>query len=204
MTTQAILTADINLWLARSDLSSRAASFIRIAEAAINRTVRVKAMETSTDLTITDTETPLPADFVELIALANRGEMPFQYRTSLELRSRREIDDLDRTQVFTIENNSLVFPRAHDPAIELELVYLARFAPVVEPEDTNWLLTNNYDIYLYLTLSAASDAKQDAARSSKFMDMARAAIKELHRADSRRSLADFAENRSVSAPTDFP
>ena len=205
MTTRGVLAADIDLWLARSDLSDRASSFIRIAEATINRMVRVQAMETTVAFPVTEEETDLPADFVELVALVNPGEEPYQYRSPLQLRSRRRVSDLDYLRAFTIEGDRLVFPRAPDNQLDLELAYLARFPALTEDEDsTNWLLINNYDIYLYLALAAAAEAKQDAARSDRFREKALSSIEALHRADSRGDLADFSENRSVSAPTDFP
>src|SRR5262245_15894630 len=64
ITTYAQLQTAIASWLARSDLTATIADFITLFEAAANRRLRVRQMETSTNLTPSSGAATLPTDYL--------------------------------------------------------------------------------------------------------------------------------------------
>jgi len=201
VTTRATLAADIDGWLARSDLSERASSFIRIAEAVIARKVRVRRQVKTVTLSVDSGTATLPEDYIETVALADvSNERRLEYLTPTELHARKYTSDTSGYH-FTIESETLIV--AGDATLDVRLVYYSRFSALLEASDTNWLLENAYDIYLWLVLSAASDYVSDGEMSASFMQKAMLAIDELRRSEVRSGLSDLVANRSVSAPRRF-
>jgi hypothetical protein len=149
MTTHAILKADIQDWLLESDLSTVIPSFVRLAETSIRRDVRVRAMETSATLTIVDGVAPLPANFIQArrLILDNGLSWALDYVPPDVLYSAKMNNESGSAIAYTIEGCNVVFrPKASESA---KMLYLAAFAPLSGEQDTNWLLTNAYDVYLY-------------------------------------------------------
>jgi hypothetical protein len=88
---------------------------------------------------------------------------------------------------YTIEGSSITLapaPTVGAP-ITLDIVYLAKFSDLVNPSDTNWLLANAYDIYLWGVLNAAVVFIEDTELQIKYTGLFEAAVEELRTSERR-------------------
>lgn len=144
-------------FLDRSDLTSVIPTFILLAEAKIRRVLR-GAVATAT-VTVSDYETPLPADFQEAVSLYHAGST---YRHEIALLSpnalserRGQMASTGIPQYGAIVNRKLRVVPAPQEAFDLTLDYYADLEPLSDTQTTNWLLTDHPDVYLTGTLAEA-------------------------------------------------
>lgn len=167
-------------WLLRDDLTSVIPSFISLAEADMNRTLRHWRMEASVFATLSEQFSPLPADFLEVarvtgpnserIELVSRGDMQ-------DMRSRSRNTHGTPTG-YALTNGKLeLFPTpAADMKITLE--YVARPPALSDSNASNWVLTYHPDIYLYGTLMQSAPYLKDDERVSIWGGMYQKALQE--------------------------
>jgi hypothetical protein len=184
MTTYAQLKSDVETLLPHSDYTDALlASFVRICEAEIRRRVRVKAMETTdTAFACTSESTALPARFISMrsVSLNVADARELDYLPPARLRSAAVYDSTGNPVAYTIEGDNLVLAPAPS-SVTLTLVYYAMFASLSDPADTNWLLTNAYDVYLYGSLRAAAEWAMDPEREMAYAAKFAKAIDECNR-----------------------
>ena len=65
MTTYAILAADVQAWSARTDIAAKIPTMCALFEARVNRSVRVRQMESAFAGTIASNVIALPADWLQ-------------------------------------------------------------------------------------------------------------------------------------------
>lgn len=157
ITTYAELQTAAANWLSRADLTSRIPEFITLAEARINRKLRVRQQETASDVTITGgTRTAaLPSDFREVrrLYLDTSPVHILDYISPQDYWKRYVSTDTGRPSVFTIEGANLVFGPIPDTGYTGKLTYFAAFPALSStPHGT---FTANPDLYLYGTLLQA-------------------------------------------------
>ena len=171
MTTKAQLASDLQLWLTRDavGVDPLLSSVLRVAEARINRDTRGREQDVTIELEVTGRHTDLPDDLLRIRSLTNdadRDSGALEYYPPEALRKSNVWDNrglLGRTaQGYSIEGDQLVIapePSADSPAT-LTLVYQGRWPSLIENE-TNQLLRNSYDIYLYACLAAGATQLED-------------------------------------------
>jgi len=208
MTTRAELIADVDRWTARSDLSNDQdmGTFLRLAEAKINRRIRVRAQETSTDLVCNSRTTALPTDYLHFrsVSLDSSLDRTMEYLPPERIREAPIWNNqggglTDNTAAaFTIEGTNLILAPAPSVAspVTLNIVYFAKFPALVNSSDTNWLLTNAYDVYLWALLFEAFTFLQDVEMASAFSSRFEAAVSELERSEKRARVSGSALMRT--------
>jgi hypothetical protein len=146
-TTYAGLVTEIGSFYHRSDLATIAPTFIALAEAKLNRELRVEDMVSAYAGSISAAEIVLPTDFLEAISLSV-GDDPFDFKP--------------RTQFFTLEGNyftrqgnSLLLAKDITSATDVDLVYYAAIPALSGANTSNWLLAAAPDLYLYSALLEA-------------------------------------------------
>ena len=182
MTTYATLIADTLAWLVRPDLGDTlAASFIRLAEAEIRRTLRVRAMEEQELLTLTGFETPLPARWIQFKAVSNdvANQRPLTYMPPDRLRSSGLMDSSGVGSAYSIEGENILVAPTNTGSISITS-YKA-FAALSSPADTNWALTNAYDLYLFGSVAAGFDYLEDTEQEGRYRAKFEAVVKQLNR-----------------------
>jgi hypothetical protein len=148
ITTLADLKAACADALVRSDFTDRIAAAVPLAEAWLNRNLRLRAMQTEIELTTTPgaRTVALPAGFLEPLALfllegGRRVALPY----------RPDLGDLGAGAAlpasWNVVGEAIVFPVASDAAYPLILRMLQRFALAGE-DDSNALLDAWPDLYL--------------------------------------------------------
>ena len=153
------LQAAISAWLFdRSDLTARIPDFISLAEADLNRRVKIRQNMTTTQLALSQgsASVSLPTGFLEDIEL--------NYNDTAEALTKGSFNDIDRMQtvdsqadrphLYAITDTSVIFDTEADQAYTLNLRYYKKWD--IATDTTNWLLTNAPDVYVFGALAEAA------------------------------------------------
>ena len=200
MTTRSELIADLDVWLARDDLSSGGAqdTLLRVGQAHINRRVRMQAQEVIAQLACSSRSTTFPTGFQALrsLTLDNALGRDLTYLTPERLREapiwlNQGGSRVDNSVVaYTIE--ALGVTLAPEPTVSapvtLDIVYFKKFDDLEDPSDTNTLLTEHYDIYLWSLLRAAGIFLEDEALEMKYSNLFDRDLADLERSERRNRI----------------
>ena len=146
LSTYANLKAAVASWLKRSDLTTQIPDFIALAEARIRRDVRCRAMETEATGTLAAATLVFPTRFLEARQVSLNGYL-CEYVTP------QQFDDTNTAGYqYTIKGEYFHFQSS---SWDYDIEYYAGFAAFSDDGDTNWLLTNAPDIYLWASLAEA-------------------------------------------------
>ena len=149
-------------WLDRSDLTDRIPEFISLAEARFNRILRIRDMETvSTAIsTVAGTrEYDLPTGFVQMkeFHLTTDPLTPLSYITP-EMMTRMQAGSTKaKPEVFTIIADKVRLGPNPDAVYTTSMLYYKKFTALSASNTTSDMLTNNPDVYLYLSLIHISE-----------------------------------------------
>ena len=159
--TYAELKTAIANWLkGRTDLTSRIPEFIALAEDRIAQDdrIRIRAMETSADLTINDRDTALPTGFlgVRRIYLSGSPNTRLDFLAPDDYWSRHGSSNTGQPKFYTIEGENFLWGPVPDTTYTGKLLYYKRFTALSSDSDTNWLLTNARGLLLYGALVEAA------------------------------------------------
>ena len=185
MTTLAQLKTSVDSWLARDDVAVTGGDFneiMLIAESFIARDVRLATQEATADLVFTGRSADLPSDFLEVRnPFVDDTARLFEYMTPQALRESRAWNNGRAGSFYTIEGNNtspitssatlqmtIAGPASASTPTTVKINYWARLPALVNGTDTNWLLTNHYDIYLYALLRVAAEYVQDDMLEDRF------------------------------------
>lgn len=156
----ATLNTAVSNWLDRDDLTNRIPEFIALAEARFNRKLRIRMMETiSTEITTVGgkKDYDLPAGYVQMkeFHLNTSPITPLSYITP-EMMFRLEAGSTSgKPSVYTIMTGKVSLGPTPAAAYETSMLYYKTIDPLTSLEDTNAMLTENPDIYLYGALLEA-------------------------------------------------
>lgn len=190
ITTYAELQAAAANWLVRADLTARIPEFIALAEARLNRVMRVRLSEADVALTagVGARTIPLPDGFTEplrvwLVAADGRTELPFLEASLIGASSLR-----GPPGAWTVDGATLAFDRPCDQAYGLALRMLRKFV-LSDAAPTNALLTDFPDLYLFATLSEAAPFLRDADLAAAYETKLGRAIVEANSKEARSRAA---------------
>ena len=184
MTTRLELLNAVQRWLHRSndvDLVTDQSLLLRNVEARFAREVKHSSQETTTQITITGRSGALPTDclFVRSLSLTSGDWRQLDQVTAEVLREGPWWNNGGSPRMFNISGRSIYLAPAADATTGtvFDLVYYARFPALVNDADTNYLLTNHFDLYLYAALAEAAQYVQDREMrlefESQFQDIRR-------------------------------
>jgi hypothetical protein len=155
-------------FLNRDDLVSVIPQFVRLAQAQIDRKIRSHRQITRGALTIDAQFEALPANWLETIRITMDAN-PIRVLTQISMddltRYRTDTDNsTDAPVYFThIGTDIELFPTPSTSYMG-EITYYAKVPALVSDSDTNWLLTNHPDVYLYGALVHTAPYLKDDAR----------------------------------------
>lgn len=164
-------------YLHRGDLTAMIPDFIVLAEAKINREVRIRAMELTAAGTVSTT-VALPAGFVEMISLtvASGGKTwPLTYVPPSALNT-----ESSTPFSYSLVGDNLLFA-SDGTGYSYSLTYYKKFDAL--SVGVNWLITNAPDVYLYATLMEASPYIQDDSRITIWAQLLIDSVDRLKKAD---------------------
>ena len=161
------LKADIADYLHRTDLTDKIPGFIRLAEAALLREFSPKETEISVSVTSVDHFIDIPADFNQLCRITTAWGA--EWRT-LEYHE------------FRLETGKLWLK---DDAT-VNLYYIPKITPLSDSVDTNWMLSNAPDLYLYASALEGAKWMRDAEQISMLTGMVGGLLDAVRRLELRK------------------
>lgn len=179
ITTYATLKTAIADFLNRDDLTSAIPTFVALAEASIKRDVRHWRMENRATATLNSQYEALPARWIAPIRLMITGGQSYDLIPvgQAEIASlRASSNDAGRPMYYALTQGELEFYPTPDQSYTLEMVYYEAPAALSADGDTNWLLTNFPDVYLYGSLVHTAPYLSDDARSQVWAAFYQSAI----------------------------
>ena len=169
--------------LNRDDLTSVIPQFVSLAQAQFNRKIRSHRQITRGSLTINTQFEALPADWLETIRITMDAN-PIRVLTQISMddltRYRTAIDNTTDAPVYFSHNGTDIelFPTP-STSFTGEITYYAKITALSADADTNWLLTNNPDVYLYGSLVHTAPYLKDDARIALWAGLLAQAMSEI-------------------------
>ena len=152
------LQSAVAAWLDRSDLTSRIPEFVAIAEARIARKLRIREMETESDVTLVGgTRTAaVPTGFREVrrVYLNSSPVSELQYMTPQDYWVRHTSVSTGRPVVFTVEGANFLFGPIPDSSYTAKVLHYKALDAL--SSSAHAVFTANPDVYLYGALLAAA------------------------------------------------
>lgn len=131
----------------------RTKEWIAMAEDRIglDKDIRIRAMETAIDLTVSSQEVALPTRFVAArrIYIDGNPVRILDYLQPHNFWAKWISSTGNKPKAFTIEGDNMVFGPSPDSTYTGKLLYYQRFEALSDINTTNWLLTNARGILLY-------------------------------------------------------
>lgn len=113
--------------------------------------IRIRAMETSTDLTVNAQEVALPTGFVSgrRIYLDGNPVRVLDFLSPHNFWAKWPSSTTNKPKAFTIEGDNIVFGPIPDSTYTGKFLYYQRFPALSDSNTTNWLLTNSRGLLLH-------------------------------------------------------
>lgn len=186
------LKSTMSDFLNRSDVDSIIPTFIDFAESEFNRTLRVRQMVFRAEAPIDTRFSAVPADFLEakdLVVVTGTPVTPLQFVTQQELAQIRneEITTAGKPKYFSVVGDEFEVVPTPDAVYSVEMSYYAKIPALTSDSQTNWLLTDYPDLYLYTALSHSAPYLRDDERIAVWTGLARKAREELIESDQSAS-----------------
>ena len=187
ISTYAELQTAIGNWLDRSDLTSRIPEFISIAESHIAQDVRIRDMVKRVTSSTSSQYTDLPTDLLEIdnIQINSTDKLVLDYLTPEQIDERKMGSSTGTPKVYTIIGTQFQLAPAPDTTYTVEIAYYAKYAAFSADADTNNLLSNHPEIYLYGALMAAEPFLGIDQRVQTWAAMYQKAVNGVNEADQR-------------------
>lgn len=178
------LKAAIANWLDREDLTARIPEFIELAEAGLNRELRVREMETVDSDTISSNQITLPSDW---LAFRSLWVTQSSERYQLQQYTVEQVNSGYNTGTtmpygFYVAGDTVYFYPDADASYTAYFIYYAKI-PDLATNSTNWLLTSHPDVYLYASLLQAEPFLKNDVRVQTWSSLLGAAIGQLKEYD---------------------
>lgn len=161
------LVAEVQSWLFdRADIAAKVPTFIRLAEAKLNRALKCRQMEqrSTTPINLATSEPEfisLPEDFhsmrrMRLTDVAGKPRLKFLTGVQMDTKREEMGNQSGQPVYFTVFGTELELLPTPTTAHVLEMVYRKVIPPLTDDDETNWLLDFAPDAYLYGTLMEAA------------------------------------------------
>ena len=194
------LKSNIADFLNRSDLTAVIPTFIELAEAQMERPLRVRQMIARATAPVDTQYSAVPADFLEAKTFKITSSRPIQ---PIEFLTPEQMDDRDQLfanapgipKYFTIVGNQIRVSPVPDATYTAELMYIAKLAKLSDSVTTNWLLAASPDAYLYGSLMQAAPYLKDDERVAVWGTLYNTAIESIKFADQGGSASGLIKAR---------
>lgn len=169
LSTYAELKTSLASWLRRSDVASTSADFITLAEAQLNRVLRVRPMVARATATLSAEYAAAPGDFIAPISfvLESNPQIVLEYVSPeriAELEAMEVTTCQDRPQWWSIVGGEFrLYPVPTTPYVG-ELTYWQKIPALSDSNPSNWLLASHPDVYLYGALMQSAPYLKNDAR----------------------------------------
>jgi hypothetical protein len=187
--TYGTLKAAVANWLDRDDLSDRIPEFISLSEAIFNRTLRIRAMETTvSDSTPSGSkEDALPTGYLQMreIHLETSPVVSLSYITPEIMYRIRAGSTNSKPNSYTIMGDNILFGPTPDSVYTYSMTYYKALTALSDDDPTNWAILNAPDLYMYGTLLQAEPFLMNDERVPLWERGFRQAISDLQEQDNK-------------------
>ena len=192
LTTYTELSAAIENWLERPDLTVEIADFITLAEKNIYRVLRVRDMETALNVTMSSGVAAMPSDFLELkIAYIDGSPTRILQRKSLyDLYEKYPVRSSHGRPNFIANNvDNFEFAPFPDTDYTVKGTYYARPTALSTSNETNFLITNYPDLIFFGSLIEAVGLTADTERLKEWAAKYENALNSIVKEEKRQQLS---------------
>ena len=180
-------------WLDRSDLTARIPDFITLAEARLNRDLRIRPMEVRSSMETTSGQRyfNLPGGYLQMrnIQINTNPITPLEYITPEMLDRLYGSDTTGKPKAYTLIGDEIQLAPIPDSDYTVEMAFYEKFTPLGDGTSgtvtSNWLTLNAPDILLYGALLEAEPFIKNDERIALWLNAYGSAIKKLQDADAR-------------------
>lgn len=195
LSTYADLKSTVATFLNRSNLTSLIPSFIQNCERKIAygdrsgpvivEPLRIRAMETSANVAISSQTAALPTGYLQSrrLYLSTNPIQELGYIVPDLFWKTYVSSDTGEPSKFTVEGENLVFGPIPDTSYTGKILYYKKFDALSADADTNWLLTNAFDVYLNGALAEAFKYTRNDEQALERQGMFAGGINALNLAD---------------------
>ena len=147
-------------YLKRNDLTDLYGDFIEMAEARINAVMRLPEMEVRSTSTPTAAFWSLPTDFNEMRHIqttASGSSYPIEYLTPEQADDQRRLLTGNYKFYTLLASTIEIIPHPSvDSDTEIEIFYYAKVSALASADDTNDVVTNYPNLYIYAMMGEAA------------------------------------------------
>ena len=178
-------------WLDRSDLTARIPDFIALAEARINRELRIRPMEVRSTMETTSGQQyfNLPGGYIQMrnIQLNTNPTAPLEYITPEMLDRLYGSSTTGKPRAYSLIGDEIQLAPIPDSAYTLEMAFYEKFTALGDGTSgtvtSNWLTINAPDILLYGSLMEAEPFIKNDERIAVWLQAYRDGMDKLQKAD---------------------
>lgn len=185
------LKTAIQDWLLDQVDESTSETLIHLAEQALRRDRRVRR-QIEQSFTVDSESESLPSRFVELESLYHDGSTYYHEIDTVsadhlaEIKRRSGGEDGAPTHAALIDGSSIRFAPVPDEAYDLRLVWWETIPHLSDSAQSNWLLDDNSDIYLYAALVESAPYLHDEERLPMWRSELERRLVEMHKDSERK------------------
>ena len=180
-------------WLDRSDLTARIPDFIALAEARINRELRIRPMEVRSVMTTSAGQKyfNLPGGYLQMrnIQLNTNPTTPLEYITPEMLDRLYGSNTTGKPRAYTLIGDEIQLSPIPDSGYELEMAFYQNINSLGDGTSGtvtyNWLTQNAPDVLLYGALMEAEPFIKNDERLPVWLNGYSNAVDKLQKADAR-------------------
>ena len=180
-------------WLDRSDLTDRIPDFITLAEARLNRDVRIRPMEVRSSMETTAGQRyfNLPGGYLQMrnMQINSNPITPLEYITPEMLDRLYGSDTTGKPKAYTLIGDEIQLAPIPDSDYTVEMAFYEKFTPLGDGTSgtitSNWLTTNAPDVLLYGALLEAEPFIKNDERIALWLNAYNGAVKKIQDADAR-------------------
>jgi len=180
-------------WLDRSDLTSRIPDFITLAEARINRDLRIRPMEVRSTMTTTTGQRyfNLPGGYIQMrnIQLNTDPIRALEYITPEMLDRLYGGSSKGVPRAYTLIGDEIQLAPIPDSGYTLEMAFYEKFTPLGDGTSgtvtNNWLTNNAPDVLLYGSLLEAEPFIKNDERIQLWLSAYSGAVNKIQLADDK-------------------
>lgn len=159
ITSYTTLISAVKTYLNRSDISDdQVKEFISLAEASFNRVLRTRNQLTRSTSDVSTQFVTQPTDLLELYNIQLNSD-PIVRLEQVSLSAMDTLKSASSTTgkplYFAITGTDLELYPSPDTSYEIEVIYYATIDPLTTDAETNFLITNHPDLYLFGSLVQA-------------------------------------------------
>ena len=180
-------------WLDRSDLTARIPDFITLAEARLNRDLRIRPMEVRSSMETTSGQRyfNLPGGYLQMrnMQMNTNPITPLEYITPEMLDRLYGSDTTGKPRAYTLIGDEIQLAPIPDSDYTVEMAFYEKFTPLGDGTSgtvtNNWLTLNAPDVLLYGSLLEAEPFIKNDERIGLWLNAYNSAVKKLQDADAR-------------------